>query len=345
MRTREERLRVSIEHKWAHNTDPDRRLTVGNKYVRGFAIHHYATPIACKYPDKKDPTKGTVIFNNHSYSSMTAKFQGHIRDAIPSSYTTIYVSSPRFWRGEDYVSNLRYVAKALDVMYEDQEELVKKLKTARMKSTRANLWNSIRYVQENIEKVAKFLKRKPKGLKRFKIDFEVINNLAESYFAERAEKQQARRALRDEEYKQYLAQRDADLKLTQEERIAKWRSGETCYAHMTSDDTMVRFTKNGQRVQTSRGVEILLCDALKAFKYARRIRQVGKRHPGEALGYASFVARERPQIGHYTLEEITPEGDLRIGCHFLKYEEMEQLFNQLTDEQKKGIDETIPSEA
>lgn len=341
-----DKMRVSIEHKWAHNTNPDRSLTVGNKHVRGFMIRHYATPIACKYPDKKDPTKGVVVFNNKTYSSRTSGFQSMIRRAIPSSWTTVQVYSDRFYRGDDYVSTKRRVASALAIMYEDQEKLVKELKTASPRiSTRARLWTAISGKQASIAQVAKFLGRRPKGLKHFKIDCEALERETNTYHAAMNEKREARWAKRSEEHRKWQEARDAEMKLTREEKIAKWRNGESVYTGIHTYtreldvDTMVRFSKDGRRVQTSRGVEITLKDALNAFKIARVCRATYKRDPALAAVNNAAIALDRPKIGLYTLEEISSEGDLRIGCHFLKYGEMERLFNQLSDEQKRGIED------
>jgi len=325
-------LKVTIEHRWMSNTDADKCLTVGNKRIRGFTIKHYATEIACKYPDKKDPSRGVVIFNNRTYSSRTSGFQCKIRRAIPGTWKTIYINSDRFCRGDDYVSTLRRVACALGIMYEDQEKLVKEMKTARLKSTRANLWNRICFAQENVEKLAKFLKRKPKGMKRFKIDVTAVSAEATEYYFAQDERRTARWARRNEESRKRQELIDAELKLTQAERIAKWRAGERVYACMYNEPTMVRFSKGGTRVQTSRGVEILLCDALRLFKLAKAIHGKGLLEDSETLKH---IEETRLAIGSYTLNKISPNGDVTVGCHFIKYEEMEQLFNQLPDEKKE----------
>jgi hypothetical protein len=327
-------LRVSIEHRWMSNTDPDKSLTVGNKYMRGFTIRHYGTEIACKYPDKKDPSKGVVVFNNHTYSSRTSKFQCRIRHAIPNTWTTISVSSDRFHRGDDYVSSLRNVKAALVVIYGDQEELVKELKETRLKSTRANLWYKITHLQEETEKVAKFLKRKPKGLKRFKLDVIALAVEADSYHEARQAKRNARWEKRDEEYKRQREARDAELRLTQAERIAKWRAGERVYASMQNEPTMVRFSNGGKRVQTSRGVEILLCDALRLFKVAKLAHDMDL---PEVSAFIDDVNNRHLSIGSYTLNNLSPTGDVTVGCHYITYGEMEQLFNQLPEECKKEI--------
>ena len=341
MSTREERLRQPIEHKWAHNTNPDRYLTEGNKYVRGFMIQHYATPIACLYPDKKYPGKesGTVVMNSHTYRSQTSKFQSHIRHAIPATWHIIHVNSDRFWRGDDYVSNLRCVKYALEKMYGDQEELVKKLKAAKLKSTRANLWHSINYAQSQIEPVAKFLGRRPKGLKRFELDIGTIDREASEYDAAQTAKREARWAKDREENDRRKALRDAELLLTREERIAKWRSGEACYTHMSTEDIMLRFSKDGRRVQTSRGVEVTLRDALELFKVAKVVHDGDPADPAVAA-FATRVTNAQKQVGLYTLNQLHCNGDVTVGCHFIRYGEMEQLFNKLTDEQKAGIHES-----
>jgi hypothetical protein len=326
-----------------HNTDPDKniRSSNSNRYVDGFTIRHYATPIACKYPDKKGPNGvgGTVVFNNRTYSSRTSKFQSHIRRAIPATWHVVFVESTRFQFGRDYVSKPRYVKQALEIMYEDIEKFVKDLKAAKLKSTRANLWGKITRKQRDVIAVAKFLGIKPRSLARFKLDVDTIAREAQEY----EDLMKTRRELRWEkdraENERQKALRDAELKMTRDERVAKWRANESSsYMHMGGEGVLLRFSKDGRRVQTSMHVEITLRDALNLFRLAKAVHEGDPADPAVAA-FAARVTNERKSVGAYTLDHLYCNGDVKVGCHFLKYEEMEQLFNQLTDEQKKGFND------
>lgn len=65
---------------------------------------------------------------------------------------------------------------------------------------------------------------------------------------------------------------------------------------------------NGETVETSRGARVPLNDAIKLFKSAKFCRDNGATYNGPK------------QIGAYRLNKIDAQGNATIGCHYLKWE-------------------------
>lgn len=73
-------------------------------------------------------------------------------------------------------------------------------------------------------------------------------------------------------------------------------------------------------LQTSLGAEVSLAEAIKVF----RIAMIAKANQKKFT-----PLDEVPNIGHYKLDHIAPNGDIRAGCHLIPWSESERIARQL----------------
>jgi hypothetical protein len=101
------------------------------------------------------------------------------------------------------------------------------------------------------------------------------------------------------------------------ERITKWRNGEHVYLDYNLD-TILRVS--GSEIETSRGASFPLEHGKRAFALIKKCHdeQRAFRPNGHAI-----------HLGHFTVDEVTVDGDVRAGCHYVKWSEIEAIARQL----------------
>jgi hypothetical protein len=103
-------------------------------------------------------------------------------------------------------------------------------------------------------------------------------------------------------------------------RVLAWQSGG---ADLFPRDiqalphALLRFSPDGERLETSHGASVPLCEAKKAFRHVALQRQ--KAAP------RFFGASDAPRVGHFSLNAICENGDFRVGCHTIEYQEAARL--------------------
>jgi len=109
--------------------------------------------------------------------------------------------------------------------------------------------------------------------------------------------------------------RKKQLLIDNQERIAQWRKGEN--VHLPYDvGFLLRI--NNERIETSQGAHIPFEDALKLWPMINRARKNNTTYQPD--GY---------KVGYYNLKSINENGDLKIDCHFIKFEELQIIANQM----------------
>jgi hypothetical protein len=128
-----------------------------------------------------------------------------------------------------------------------------------------------------------------------------------------------RKARQDSERRR---QREAELKRQAREAaeavIAEWKAGKDAHVPWHVDEVFLRVrSKNGERVvETSKGAEVPLAHAVRLLPHIRS--GVPYLHNGHSI-----------RVGHFRIDAIDAEGNVRAGCHFIKRAEMERLAVQL----------------
>lgn len=145
-------------------------------------------------------------------------------------------------------------------------------------------------------------------------------------FLERVRAEEAAR--RAEQQRREEARRAADA-----EDFAEWRAGRGnyCpYSYATDASGSVYMRVRGDNLETSRGASVPLRHAVRVFQFIRQCREAGQ----------GFKANGRViRVGHFTVTEITPQGDMVAGCHRFSWERIAEVAKEA------GVFDAPPSDA
>jgi hypothetical protein len=123
----------------------------------------------------------------------------------------------------------------------------------------------------------------------------------------------------------------ADRMAKEREAREAWLKGEgpaRVYLSGPNGTALVRRSPDGERLETSQGADVPWDHAVKAFRFIRLCVE-----RGEGFKSNGRVIR----VGHFRVDEITPEGDMRAGCHRFAWQAMRELA------EREGVFELSPS--
>ena len=298
-------MKEAIEHVWARNTDPDRHGKQGRKSFRGMAAYSYATVVACKYPDKKGDGGVCVIAGEGIWnSSYTMRHKRAFQEALPKSWTRIWVddlnSSYGYADGRDLTSmpGLRRAHKYGKTCV---AELAEKVKNAKSYASRAKAWKEFQHKRERVNSLGRFLKRADLLPTQYGLDWQAEDANLARWTAKVVERSRTR---------------VRGVTKSFEEQLVDWRARKRAKLTAWNPGFYLRMSRDKKYVETSRGAVVPVGDARKLFKLCALVR----------LGAGHVYSSGRAvSVGPYALRTIEPNGDCVVGCHTLKYEEMEAL--------------------
>lgn len=318
-------------HVWAAQTQPSGRSHNGNLSFDGPTLYSYSTPIANIVPGADGAP--VAIITSHTYSvTTTGKHMPHSRDvshmrrfSVPCLMIRSGVCVGRYREpvGTDaerhaanvahfltlYASGIAGARRARELPYgmEDGAE-------------RASFGPG-RYLDAVRSYCATFALPLPADLPDYAADLDAIrrhhmDRAAKANTpvaiakrardaARRAERDAAREAAAREASR--IAREDAKTKLT------AWLDGVPValpweVAQTPSGGAYVRVRENV--VETSSGARVPLAHAKRLLAMAAQIRASGREWAGSV------------PVGAFVLRHIAPNGDARVGCHFLEFAEM-----------------------
>jgi len=117
------------------------------------------------------------------------------------------------------------------------------------------------------------------------------------------------------EKKEREAKRRAEANRQREEteRVQKWLDGQSDYCPYGQ---AVRLRIKGDELQTSHGARVPLAHAIKAFRTIKRLRDKGQTY--ERNGHTIH-------LGHFALDAVDAQGNVRAGCHNVAWEEIARV--------------------
>jgi len=279
-------------HIWASQSQYEGRA--GNIFFEGDTVYSYGRhfPVARFAPE----FGGIVLFTDRGYSNSTSKHKGIIRGAIPSAYTVIYCDDP----SRPASHNLDIWARRVDRLR--GEFAAKKNKQGRAKLAGeifANSCAAIAYCDA--------LKIDAPGFTCSTTD----EDNSREYGAIVAREREAKATIRRAEYEKKSA-------LEAAERLALWQAGEYVPSHgFNYCDTVLRI--KGENIQTSRGAQIPVADALKIYPLLDRAKRSGK---------TLEAGLHNINLGSYRFNSF--DGNtLIVGCHSIAWNEIEKMAIQL----------------
>lgn len=116
---------------------------------------------------------------------------------------------------------------------------------------------------------------------------------------------------------QKLAQEKANREAKQ--NLKKWREGENISLRR-SNIIYMRLMLDSTIIQTSHGAEFPAEHGKLAFAYIKRAKEASTtwQRNGQQI-----------RLGHFQIDTIKENGDVKAGCHFVKYDEIETIAKQL----------------
>ena len=277
-------------HVWAQQLQHEGRAS--NVFFYGKTIYSYGE----HFPLAKFEKQNVVLMNSNRYSVSTSKHHSIVLGALDLDTVKVFhVPYPGSQRSErnDHLNVKSYFdnfKKHLD------------------KASRARSYYSyyLQWAKASREDALEYCKtfRCKKHFNSFDFDFDFESDSVKEKLS-----QMRIREKKKEELKR--AKKAKALK----EAVMKWRKGENVYV-VNSPETMLRVIEDGKTIQTSKNAYFPLEDAKRAIRFVKAI--VKKGEPWKRNG-------ERFKIGTYQLDTVSDCGDVKAGCHRVKFEEIERL--------------------
>lgn len=250
---------------------------------------------------------GTVVFGTHSYSSSTGTHQSRARGAV-SHRRIVFCHDPDEGASYNHGEAAAQIKDHLDAAETKRKVLPKTRIESRLHALcAAERFNGyLKALPEDEQTVQPF------DLTVLEISAEARLELQE-YEREQEVRREQRWAQRSEERKRDVAK----AALSESAKIAEWRAH--AYNHsLHYVPTMLRVSKDGQNIETSRGANIPVSHAKRLWPLIENVRAVGK--PLEDRGF---------RLGHYTLTRIDADGAITVGCHEIAFSEVEKMAKAL----------------
>ena len=281
-----------VAHIWASQSQHMGRG--GNVSFQDGVIYSYGQhfPVARFAPEFGN----IVLFTSRGYSSSTGKHKSLIRSAIPSTYQVIYCDDPT--RGAEH--NL----------YKWMCEVNRLRRDFVAKTHKISRGNIAVEIFKTCEAAAIYCM----ALKIAAPDWAEETNeemTARDYVYELAKAREAKKSALRAEYEKAAAIKAAD-------RMQLWAAGENVTMegfHFLATALRIK----AENIQTSRGANIPIADALKLWPLLLRVKQSGKTMEA---GLHSI------NLGAYRFNSF--DGNtLIVGCHQIAWDQLEKMADQL----------------
>ena len=269
-----------VAHLWAHQSKPS--ASGSHFFFQGDTIYSYGGhfPIARLY-------KGVVLFTTQGYSSTTAHHKSIASSAV--SHLKVY-----------HVTNPTKKPSAADL--KDYQRRIDALIAVVAKSRKPE--NHMAYLDAIIDEANQFA-TEFKFKTRFKAPTD-FNQLRE----------QAKAAAAAEAKKKIAAAKKLEKELAAD--INLWRIGEKHSLPFTLHKVYLRAANVDSHadvavMQSSKGAEVPLTDAKKAFRFVTAMREKGWHRNGETF-----------KVGNFQLDAVNAQGVV-AGCHTILWDEIERF--------------------
>jgi hypothetical protein len=279
-------------HIWASQSQNSGRA--GNVFFENGVIYSYGRhfPVARFAPEFGN----VVLFTNRGYSNSTGKHKSLIRRAIPGGFNVVYCDDPT-----------RGVEHNLGVWRSTVERLRRDFADKKLKISRGNIAVEIfRACESAILYCAALRDFAPLWTNETNDEMTARDYVYELAKARDAKKEAARIE------REKLAAVDAG------DRLAMWQAGQNPPQNgFQYCATVLRL--NADQIQTSRGANIPVADALKLWPLLVRVKQSGK---------TLEAGLHNIQLGAYRFNSFDG-ATLVVGCHSIAWGQLELMADQL----------------
>lgn len=286
---------ADIAHAWAHQSKP--RLRGNNLSFEGAVIssyHHW--PIGRIVGD-------VVLLRSESYSVSTSKHQSMARQA---TYHMKRFEVPNV----EAHSDSAHIHNIMDRLEAAHEEIFKAYSAT---------CNGHQLMSHGLATVQDMREYRDLFVPKFKHLWFKTEMFGEKCTVLRHERREYD-AARQERYRK----QNAAAIQRQAESLERWKAGEAVNTYFHTPDIHLRLVDF--TVQTSKGAKVPLDQALILFRKAALCR-----NHHESIAELNLPLH---RVGVYgmTMDSIDSAGNVKIGCHTIKFEEMERLYNTIPRE-------------
>lgn len=287
-------------HVWASRSQSEGKNANGSFYFEGDTIYSYGPhfPIASFVDDD------TVLMTNQSYSNTTAKHIANVRWAITHKkifYVDDVMANVNIWDVDRHV-RLAHISNFKKLTDEIDDTLAR---ASRARSNKVHLLGSALWQIEHAQEYADFF--------HINDEYDVSEYLGHIDVARIREDKELLDS--ENERKAEIKRKEAYIKNI--EHIKAWKNGEDVHIPYGITDVMLRVKDDV--IETSHHANIPLTQAKKLWPLIKRCKDNSQ----------SYQPKTRYEIGLYLLTEIKHNGDVKIGCHYIKYNELEKIAKQL----------------
>jgi hypothetical protein len=283
-------------HVWANQSKPN---------AKGFAIffdgptvysygHHF--PIATHVKNSRG--QAAVIFTRDSYGVTTAKHITQVHRALHGLNIPTFYGKP--------VPGWSTPANDKAALRESFKQYVKDAKEQAIKAKRARLYGAY-----HVERAQELLDQGAALNAFFKLGMKLP--AGELVTDEELRAMKAKQAAANKVRREREAAREAEQRKADSERFEAWKNGEghACpWSYSTDEEGSAYLRITGEEVQTSRGAQVPLEHAKRAFRFVKLCREQGR----EWHRNGSQV-----RVGYFSLESVDAAGNVRIGCHYITW--------------------------
>lgn len=294
-----------VAHVWAQHSQSEGRSSNGNFWFKDTAIYSYRTMIA-RLVFSPINGRAAYLVTSRKYSMTTSRKYSMTTSGkhIPAIYRAI---SGQYFNVDDVgACDAKSHGENVNVMLKEYEGLL--LKLSRAKSNGEFIEAQARALHVSAIKYAEFF-----GLEY--PDFPVIKQETLDAMKDRAAKDSKRKA---EETKK----RKAAQALEQLERLEKWRDNVEYVYFRTNRGDKTYMRVNGDNIETSQGAAFPVEHAKKAFMRVLACRN-------SAMTWNSEEQGKTIALGHFKIDHVDTAGNVKAGCHFVEWDEIERIARQL----------------
>jgi hypothetical protein len=315
---------AEVAHIWAQQNQPEGRTPTGhcffeNKFIWSYGKHYCLGAILTNKKGEK-----IALLNEDSSSPTTNGQRGDVRSAV-SHYRKLYTTHSILYLLFSYryapVADFK-AALIRDVATYTTRALISAAKSASNRRKPSLIESDINgglwVFNQGVDLLA-FYGLKP-DKKTVKLAALIQGNHAQVIAQNSAMVAREKKA----------REKAAKIEKAEKEKLAlamlnQWRNNEFLdykeqYAFRCLPFTALRVMADGENVETSKGAYFPVSHALKAFPHIRECKEQSQ--GVKANNHAM-------KLGSYHIDEVFANGDVKAGCHFVTWAEIELIARQL----------------
>ena len=297
-------------HVWAQQNQSSGRSSNGNLFFEGRTIYSYGY----HFPLASFITNDTVFINSDSYSVSTSKHQGYVRNAI-NHKNRLFVST-RVMKA--FASEKEFGSSTKNALSESAIAEAKNwINKAAKRKARKFAANDLVKAQDAIT-----------AAEHIFVYFDAIPPKEFTAFKKTLNSDDVQKVIAAE--KSRLDKEEKARQKRYAEAQAKLKSSCLLWVDFKEHDMPVNQSDkiymriNGDEIETTKGARFPLDHAKKAFLIVRRCKDQGITWAKTAMTEEQ-IEKINIRLGHFSIDEIDAQGNVKAGCHFVEWDEIERI--------------------